>query len=176
MSQKEDTMESLIEIVEKEIGMVVELEENLPAWKMPLAMGNDYKRIFDYLESQHAESVDAPYTRFVDIDWAAQMKLGSIAGFFQMFTKKWHYFVGAPASKKLEGTNDLKTRILPKKKYVKTLHRGSYRSIEKTYKRMLVWIMQQGLSAGNESFEFYLNEPGKVKKEYLETMLLIPLR
>jgi len=42
MSEKEDTMESSIEIVEKEIGMVVELEENLPVWKMPSAMGNDY--------------------------------------------------------------------------------------------------------------------------------------
>jgi effector-binding domain-containing protein len=48
--------------------------------------------------------------------------------------------------------------------------------MEQTYRRMFAWIKQQGFNAGNESFEFYLNEPGKTKREDLETIVLIPLR
>jgi len=164
-----------IEIIKKEIGDVLEIEERTPMWKMPSAMGRDFTLILEHLNSRGVECREAPYTRYLNIDWDFEMKLSAFANFIRIFTKKWHFKVGMPVSSKIEGVNNMIDRRIQNKKYIKTTHYGPYQKVGETYKKMYTWSKTQNLSFENESLEFYLNDPRETSKESLETMVLIPL-
>jgi len=57
-------MTSELEVIEKAIGPVIEIEENVSVWRMPSVFGRDYKRINEYLVANVAECVDMPAFRF----------------------------------------------------------------------------------------------------------------
>lgn len=164
-----------IGIIEKEIGAVIEIEERVPVWKMPSVMGKDFNLILEYLKSKGVDCKEAPYARYLDIDWDLEMKKGAFANFIGVFTKKWHFQAGIPTSKKIEGADNLVERQIRNKKYVKTIHCGPYQKVGVTYKKMYTWAKSQNLSLENESIEFYMNDPRDTKKESLETMVLIPV-
>ncbi len=165
-----------IEIVEKDIGDVLEIEEQVPVWKMVSVMGKDFALLAEYLQAKGVESKEVPYARYLDIDWDLEMKQGALANFIRMFTKKWHFQVGMPISSKIENKNNLVCRKIEHKKYVKTIHYGPYQKVGVTYKKMYAWAREQKLSFESESIEFYLNDPRNTKKESLETMVLIPVK
>ncbi len=169
-------MGPVIEIIDKEIGNVIEIEQRGPVWKMPVTLGKAYKRLFAYLSAQNTESADAPYVRYVNIDWKQAMRQSKLAGLFEVFTKQWHYYVGVPVSKSLAGEEDLRSSAIAKARYVRMTHRGAYKDVGRTYQQMCAWIQAQGLSAAEASIEFYLNDPKTTKKEDLETIVLIPVR
>lgn len=164
-----------IEIIEKEIGDVVEIEERVPVWKMPFAMSKDFKLILEYLKSKGVDCKEAPYARYLDFDWDLEMKRGAFANFIRMFTKQWHFQAGMPTSTKIGGANNLVGRKIQTKKYVKTIHYGPYQKVGATYQKMYVWAKGKKLSFENESIEFYLNDPRDTEKNSLETMVLIPI-
>ena len=165
----------VIEIIEKEIGDVIEIEERIPVWKMPSAMSRDFKSILAYLKSEGVDFREAPYARYLDIDWDSEMKRGVLANLIRMFTKKWHFQAGMPVSSKIEGAENLVCRAIQKQKYVKTIHYGPYQKVGATYKKMCAWAGTQKLSLEGESLEFYLNDPRDTPEKSLETMVLIPI-
>ena len=57
-------MTSELEVIEKAIGPVIEIEGNVSVWRMPSVFGRDYKRINEYLVANVAECVDMPASRF----------------------------------------------------------------------------------------------------------------
>jgi effector-binding domain-containing protein len=164
-----------IEIIEKEIGDVIEIEERVPVWKMPFVMSKDFNLILEYLKSKDVDCKEAPYARYINIDWELEMKKGAFANFVGLLTKKWHFRVGMPTSMKIEGANDLKDRQIQNKKYVKTIQYGPYQDVGATYKKMYAWAKSQNLDFENESLELYLNNPKVTDKERLKTMVLIPV-
>ena len=163
------------EIIEKTIGPVIEIEENVCVWRMPATFARDYKDISDYLTSQDAECVDMPYARYQDMDWELELNRGKLATFFSMLTKKWHFFVGMPTSKTLPGEGGFKSQILASQRYARAVHRGPYQQCGATYKALYDWVKSQGLSLKNEAIEFYVNDPHEVDKADIETVILIPI-
>lgn len=163
------------ETVEIEIGNVIEIEDSAPMWKMPNIMSKNFSRIFKYLTARNCKAKEAPFARYLEVDWEALMKNKPLRNFIEIFTKRWHFLVGVATSEKLNGEGVLKASTLPKRKFVKTIHRGPYRNIGKTYKGMYRWVKDQGLIVENESIEYYLNDPRTTRKEDLETMVLIPI-
>ena len=171
----EDIMTAEIEIIEKEIGNVIEIEERVPMWKMPSIMGKDFNLIMESLKAEGIADMDAPYARYLDVDWEAEMAKGPITLFIEVFTRKWHFRAGIPTPKKIENSGNLKSAQIPNRRYIKTIHHGPYHKVGSTYKRMYAWAKKQGLSLGKESMEFYLNDPRETDRKSLETMVLIPL-
>lgn len=165
-----------VEIIEKEIGNVIEVEECIKIWKMTEVIRNDFNKIEEYLMKKGAESVNAPYTRYVDIDWDSQMKKGVLKNFIELFTKKLHFFSGMAVSKELGGEGNLKPSNIKKRKYVEKIHCGLYKNVGKTYREMYNWSMKENLKLDSESFEFYLNDPNEIDSQELKTMVLIPLK
>ena len=163
------------EIVEKEIGSVIEIEEITAIWKMPKVIGKNYERIMAYIKSQESDMSDVPYTHYVEVDWEEQCSKSGLAMFIEVFTKKWHFFVGMPTTKALPGDGDMKARNIELKKFVKGIHHGPYQYLGTTYKAMYAWIKEQNLSIKNESYECYMNSPCEVKKEDLETTILVEI-
>ncbi len=170
-----------MEIIEKEIGHVFEIEEQVPVWKMPSVMGKDYEKIVKVIKNENNLEMGIPYARYIGLDWKSIMSKNLIAKFFEMFTKKWHFQVGIPVSgeinlsEKINLSEEIKNSFINKSKYIKAIHCGAYHKVGKTYKEMYLWAIEKKLSLCTESIEFYLNDPGKVKKEELETMILIPI-
>lgn len=169
-------MANEFEVIEKALGPVIEIEERVPVWRMPATFGRDYKRIADYLASQGAECVDIPYARYQDMDWTNELNRGKLATFFSLFFKRWHFFVGMPASKLLPGAGGLKSQELASRRYVRGVHRGPYQQCAITYKALYDWTIAQGLSLQNEAIECYVNDPKEVAVADIETVILIPLQ
>ncbi len=164
----------IIEIIEKKIGNVIEIEERQPMWKMGSTFSRNYGLIMEHSKANDAE-LDIPYARYLNIDWQGEMAKGKLVVFIGAFTKKWHFQVGIPISKEISSKEPMKYRYIENKKYVKTIHHGPYHKVGDTYRKMYNWAVAQQLSLGSESIEFYLNDPSEVKKESLETMVLIPI-
>ena len=169
-------MKSKIEIIEREIGTVIEVEENIPMWKMPSTMGRDFNLILEHIEKHGNIRYEIPYARYLEIDWESEMSKGLLTTFIEVFTKKWHFQAGIPVSEEITVSHPLKSGFIKKSQYVKTIHHGAYHKVGKTYKILYSWAVEQQLCLGQESIEFYLNDPREVKKEALETMVLIPVR
>ena len=168
-------MNNEFEIIEKSIGPVVEIEERVPVWRMPATFGRDYQRISEYLASQGAECVEYPYARYQNMDWARELNRGKLSSFWALLTKKWHFFVGMPTSKRLKGEDELKARVLERQRYARAVHLGPYQQCSATYRALYSWVESQGLSLKNEAIECYVNDPREVDKADIETVILIPL-
>lgn len=169
-------MTDKFEVIEKTIGPVVEIEECVSVWRMPATFTRDYKRIAKYLVTQGAECVDMPYARYLDMDWEVELNRGKLATFYSLLTKKWHFYAGMPSSKPVPGDTELKSQVLASRRFVRGVHFGPYKECGATYKALFEWAMAQNLSLENEAIEFYLNDPHKVDKADIETVILIPLQ
>lgn len=164
-----------IEIVEKEIGNVVEIEETIPMWKMPSVMSKDYFAIYKYLKSKGNEEIGKPYARYLDIDWSVETSKGFFSILLDCVLKKWHFYAGIPSSIKLEDSDNMKAGVIESKKYIQTMHCGSYCKVGDTYKKLYAWSKEQNLSLQGESIEIYLNDPKETDKKGLKTQVLIPI-
>jgi hypothetical protein len=74
--QRDGAGEHDFEIVEREIGPVIGIEETAPIWQMAKVMGRDFGRLMDHIKSQNGKHADAPYIHYVDIDWKKQLNKG----------------------------------------------------------------------------------------------------
>jgi hypothetical protein len=163
------------EVIEKALGPVVEIEERVSAWRMPLTFTRDYKRIGNYLAEHGADCVDMPYARYLDMDWEVELNRGKLATIFMLFTKKWHFYAGMPSSRLVPGEGDIKSRTLAGQRYIRGVHRGPYEECTSTYRALYDWARSQNLSLQNEAIECYVNDPREVDKADIETVILIPL-
>ena len=163
------------EILEKEIGPVVEIEENIKVWQMPKTFGRDYEKINNYLVSNDAECSGVPYARYVDMDWEKEVNRGLFASIATILFKNWHFFAGLPSSKMLQSRGEHHAQVLKSQKYARALHKGPYKDVGPTYKALYEWSIAQGITLKNEAIECYLNDPSEVKPTEIETEILLPL-
>lgn len=168
-------MSADFEVISKSMGSVVEIEEFVPVWKMPATFGRDFKKIANYIESNDAEVVEMPYGYYKDMDWEVEANRSKLSSFLLMFTKKWHLIVGMTSSKILPGKGVLHAENKETQKFAKAIHLGPYQTCSKTYKALLEWSKTQGLSLKNEVYELYANDPKKVAKDEIKTIILVPL-
>ncbi len=163
------------EILEKEIGPTVEIEEKVKVWQMPKTFGRDFEKINNYLVSNSAECSGMPYARYVDMDWEKEISRGLLANIVAVLFKRWHFFAGLPSSKMLESSGELQTQDIKSQKYARALHKGPYKDVGPTYKALYEWANAQGITLKNEAIEYYLNDPAEVKPAEIETEIFIPL-
>ena len=164
------------EIVEKAIGPAIQIEECVPVKRMPATFGRDYKRIADYVKSQGAEVEGMPYAYYLGMDWDVELNRGKLSMLFSVLFRKWHFFAGWATSKSLPGEGDLQSKEWGTHRYVQAMHRGPYKESSETYRALIGWAKDQGLSLKNEVFELYLNDPKEVGEANTETLILVPIQ
>ena len=165
-----------IEIIEKEFGKVLEIEELVPMMKMPKVMGIDFTKLVNYANENSLKITEAPYSRYVGIDWEKQVNKGFIGNMLDVFTKKWHFFCGIAVDSEVKLIDNIKMRDMKIKKYLCTLHKGPYQNVGPTYKAMYNWAKENRVELDSECFECYLNDPSQVSKDNLETMIYIAVK
>ncbi len=168
-------MENKIETVDKEIGYVLEIEERIPMWKMASTMGRDLKELSGHLESRGGEPAGAPYSRYLGVDWKAELAKPKLKMFLEVFTKKWHMIIGIPTGAEVAGEGRVQSFQLTKAKYLRTIHRGPYQKLCGTYNCVSNWALENGIELADTSIESYLNDPSNTAKADLETEILIPI-
>lgn len=167
-----------MEIVEKTIGNALEIEENVSMMKMSKVMGRDFTDIMDYLKEHECSMGEAPYSRYVDINWeheTADDLLNRVVHFGEMFTKKWHFYCGMSTPNEVEGNDHMMMRHYDAQKYLKAIHMGPYQDVGKVYTEMYKFIKDHNMTAMPEAIEFYMNDPKEVKKSEIETVILVPV-
>ena len=163
------------EILEKEIGPVVEIEETAKVWQMPKIFGRDYEKINNYLVSNEAKCSGMPYARYVDMDWEKEVNTGPLGNIIAVLFKRWHFFIGIPGSKMLDSSGEYHAQKMKSQKYARALDKGPYKDVGPTYKALYEWASAQDITLQNEAIECYLNDPAGVKPEDIETEIFIPL-
>lgn len=166
---------SSFEIIEKEFVYVLEQEYKVSMLKMATVMGKAFQEILDHIEEKKGKMIEAPYCRYVDVDWEKAVNSKGLKSIISKFTKKWHFFCGIVTEAKSSEYHMMKSRTLPKRKYVTAVHHGPYQNVGKIYAEMYNWLKSEGYTALPESLEFYTNDPSEVTKEELETIIYIPL-
>jgi AraC family transcriptional regulator len=76
------------------------------------------------------------------------------------------------------GTKGNKTVQVEKQDPLKaavTLHVGPYDKVGETYKKLAEWIIANKYIVNGPAREYYLNDPGKVPAESLQTKIMIPV-
>jgi len=168
-------MKNEIQIVEQDLKNTLEIKANIPMWKMPVMISKAYKKIVEHLEKSNIEPSDPPYIHYLNINWDEVKEEGRFLSFIKMFNRKWEMLIGFPVKENREGSGEISAGILPKGKYVQSMHYGPYQKVGETYKEMISWIKQNNLDIMNESVEIYLNDPRNTKKKDLQTIVLIPI-
>jgi len=170
-------MHDAFEVVEKEIGNVIEISEAIAMWKMPIVIEKDLLSIYKYLkEETQEESIGIPYSRYVNVDWEAQMNKSIWQIFIDIFKFKWNLYVGIPTQNKLATYEPMQSNFIPKQRYIQTTHYGSYQKLGKTYKAIYHYAKEHNLKLSHDSFEFYQNNPKEVKPHELQTVVMVAIR
>lgn len=164
-----------IKVVEREEVRTLEMQAQCNMFAMPKTFCRIYTTIADYMEKSGLECVDAPYANYLEVNWEAFDKNHPIVTFFKSLFRKWKFVAGFPIAGEAKAQDDIAVGILPKAKYVETLHKGPYQQVGKTYKDMYEYIKENNLKIKNESLEIYKNDPKTTKPADLETIVLIPL-
>ena len=84
--------------------------------------------------------------------------------------------IGILLEEKVPDKGDVKMSEIPAGKYAVTIHRGSYNELKNANMMLNKWIEDNNYVSTNIGFEFYLNEPGTVPEEELETKIIVLLK
>ena len=163
-----------IEIVEKAFGPTLEIEESVTMMKMAKTLGTDYMKIQEYLKESGDSCEGIPYTRYLSVDWAAELKKSFFKMIIEVFTKKWNFRAGIPSSKSLPSKNEILSENFEEAKYITATHKGPYQNVGKSYTEIVKWAEENSVEIKSESIEFYLNDPKEVKPTELETQIYVP--
>lgn len=168
-------MTARFEIIDKDVEYTLEIQKNIAMWKMPQEIGQGYKAIIDYLKEKGTEPSGIPYVHYLGIDWASIGRKSKLKSILQIFTRKWRLRIGFPVHEKIEGNDYIVAGSIPAGRYIQVLHRGPYEGLETTYRELRDWASQQNLRIANETIEKYRSNPQTVKKQDLETIILVPI-
>jgi effector-binding domain-containing protein len=65
---------------------------------------------------------------------------------------------------------------MPGGRYAELLFRGPYALLDGAEQELRAYILKQGFKPGGLRYSFFLNDPGSVPEERLETLIAIPVK
>ncbi len=155
----------------EEITIVVRAEQHavcvseiVGTMKLSKVMKPAYQQIIDHLE-QHEIKLgedNIPFTKYKNLDWEKINKKGLFSVIDMLFFYKWDMDIGIPCPDSVKVTGNIKKTLLESGKYIRMIHKGSYKNVGDTYKKILDYAAEQKLKIENYSIEFYLNDPREV--------------
>jgi len=169
-------MSEEIEIVERSLGVALEIEERCSVFKLPKLLGQHYGTILDFTNEAGVETVDMPYARYLGVDWDKEARRGALGMIKQMLFEKIHFAAGRFVNSPTTGKGPVQAYDFGTRRYLRTFHVGPYMQVGKTYKRLMAHASDGGLALANQSIEHYIDDPTKVDKTQLRTDVMIPLR
>ncbi len=171
-------MSDEITIIERQAQHAVMIPAVVGTMKMGKVMGPAYASIMAHLKANNIElqNTDMPFTVYRNINWDEMNKKGFLATLKMMFVKKWDLEIGISCPELTPPGDEIQKLTLEAGRYLRAIHTGPYRMVGGTYTRIRNFASEQNLGTFKDySIEFYLNDPGEVAAEELQTEVLVPL-
>lgn len=127
---------------------------------MSAAIGENILKINSLLQEQHEITTDIPFVEYPDFESLTEQNIRMIIGF--------------KTAKQLPEKEDIKSTIVPARKIVLCLHKGSYNELATLYNEMSQWISANGYTASGTSIEYYYSSPDVPEEEQV-TRVEMPL-
>lgn len=103
-----------------------------------------YREVFDHLERIGVAPAGPPYARY------------------DMHETTFDIEAGAPVAHFVEPAGGLITSSLPGGRVARTMHRGTYDTLDKAYDALRAWIRERGGQPVGPHYEVYLTDPQEV--------------
>ena len=123
-------------------------------------MGVAYQTVLDFIAKNGVTEVGKPLSVYYTYDE-------------KVMTFQAGFFVSAEDASKAEG--EVKAGVLPAGKVLNYIHSGPYAKLRDSYCEMMKYLEDNGLAVGAPTWEVYLNEPGTVPEDALETDIYVRL-
>ena len=165
-----------ITIVERSLGVALEIEERCSVFKLPKLLGQHYGTVLAFTKEAGVEAVNMPYARYLEIDWDKEARRGVLSQIKLMLFEKMHFTAGRFVNSPTAGKGPVRAYDFGTQRYLRTFHVGPYMQVGKAYKRLMAHAAEKGLELADHSIEHYIDDPTKVDKTKVRTDVMIPLR
>jgi effector-binding domain-containing protein len=152
-------MDYKCEIVQRSAQPTASSRTRTPIDQLSMVMGKVYSQIGAYVPESGAAPAGAPYTAYYNMD-----------------IQDLDLEIGFPMRAPVSGKGEIQAGEIPAGRYAACLHVGPYAEIEAGYTALTAWLEENGHEATGIAYEFYLNDPGEVPPEQIETQILFPLK
>jgi effector-binding domain-containing protein len=122
-------------------------------------MGEVYGAIAQYLGQAGRCPAGAPYGAYYNMDM-----------------EDLDVEIGFPVDAEMSAQGDIKPGLIPAGKVATCTWTGPYDQSAPAYEELTAFIAEQGAEATGVAYEYYLNDPGEVPPEELQTEIVFPLK
>lgn len=143
----------------EQAALVVEVQTDMNG--MAKAIGENFLKIESLLKEQNAITTDIPFVEYPNFETLTEQKVKMVIGF--------------KSSERLRGKKDIKSILIPARKIISCLHRGTYNELAALYNEMSEWIKSNGYQASGSSIEYYYSNPNIPEQEHV-TRIEMPLQ
>ena len=130
-----------------------------PVEKLSEVMGQVYGEIMQHLGPKGIQPAGPPFAIYYNMDMT-----------------NLDVEIGFPVATAVEGSGRVKPGKIPGGKAAVTIHVGPYEKIEEGYNSLAAFVKEMNLETESFTYEFYLNDPGAVPPEKLETEIYFPVK
>lgn len=156
-------MSKLIDIMllqqPKQYALIIENQSDMTSFG-PL-VGAGFHKIGAYLDELGEITSDVPF--------------GEYPAYEQMTEDNVTFNTGFYTAKHLPGKNEIKSIIIPERKVIACLHKGTYEELAGLYNEMAEWIKTKGYEPSGTSIEHYYTGPEVPETEHI-TRVIMPLK
>ena len=142
----------------EQLALTVEVRTDMKG--MSIAIGENFIKIDSLFKEQGEVTTDILYVEYPDFESLTEQNIRMI--------------IGLKSTKELQGKEGIQSIIIPERKIVSCLHRGTYAELPSLYNEMLEWIKTNGYKASGTSIEYYYTGPDIPEEEQV-TRVEMPL-
>jgi effector-binding domain-containing protein len=153
---------------------VLEIDAEAHYWKIPSEMARGFSQIGKHIEASGGERVSMPYARYLELDWQS-LRGNGFQQLLDFLWKKQKMRFGLPVATPIEGMGDISATEIAAGKYLTTMHRGPYRKVGNTYRKLVDWAEEQGLRLSDNSIESYIDDPTDMPIEHVRTQIYVAI-
>lgn len=147
------------ELLELQLQPTLSIRTRTPAAQLPAALGGAYQHIFEHIAAQGEVPAGAPFVAYYNMDM-----------------DNLDVEIGCPVSKSLPADGAAQMSEIPAGRYAATLFTGPYQEMSAAYDALTQWVQANKYEPTGVVYEIYLNEPGQVPDQDLQTQILFQLK
>ncbi len=137
---------------------VLSIRTRVPAEKLPQKIGESYMTIAKHLETLGEHPSGAPYVAYYNMDMT-----------------DLDVEIGMPTALQLPEGQGIDSGQMAEGTYVTTIHTGPYDQLKTAYDHLMAYMESEGFRPSGPAYEIYLNDPGELPPDQLQTKVLFPV-
>ncbi len=148
-----------IELKQQAAQPVLSIRSRTTMQDLQAFLGKSFGDVAQYLGELGLCPAGAPFAAYHNMDMA---NLDVEAGF--------------PVAKPTAARGEIQPSAIPGGQLATCLYTGPYNEMPPAYEALTQFVKDQGREATGVCYEIYLNEPGKVTPQELQTLIVFPLK